>query len=107
ASEKAAVKKGGCTEKQLVDSLELVVGDLLGAAPVEAALAPGSEPRTSGGPTFALMIDARPQEADVLIDGRALGRGSVTARLDPGAPHKLTVRREGFGEYEEQVSLSE
>ncbi len=119
ASEKAAVAKGGCSENDLVSTLERAARDLLGegAPPPVASPAPivtpppvatpTPEPAAPSALTFALRVEAEPEEAEVMIDGRVVGRGSVRSQLTPGETHRLAVRLTGYTSYEEEVSIHE
>ena len=146
ASEKAAVAKGGCSENELVETLEKTVRDLLGHSPAPApvATAPAAPTRPAPKPppapkptppppapstsspapvatappapkppppvkptksTYALSVETEPDDAEVTINGRVMGRGSVSAELKPAETHRLGVRREGYTTHAEEISI--
>ena len=114
AAETAASERGGCTENELVESIEKVattLGARTGAAPSATAPPPPPPPPAAppppATPTFSLRVTADPSTADVLVDGKRYGTGAgVTIPLDPNREHTLTVEADGYVAHSEVVSLT-
>ena len=53
--------------------------------------------------TGAVTVNVAPADAEVLIDGRVRGRGTMTFDLS-SAPHTLVVRKEGYATFSRSVT---
>ena len=87
------------------------------ATPAVADAAPsaaGDAPRSAGGDSApskgssALKITTSPTGAEVIIDGNAVGRTPyLGADVDPGLPHSIMLKKDGFEDREHMVSSSD
>lgn len=60
-----------------------------------------AELRSSGGVRFIANVD----DAEVLVDGRPVGRTPLTLDTIDAGDHVVTIRRTGFAEYNERVRV--
>jgi uncharacterized protein (TIGR02266 family) len=75
------------------------------AAPAAEAAAPAAEAKPAGP---LLKITSTPAGADVSIDGAPVGVTPFTSRdIDPGAPHAITLKKDGFETHERMVGASD
>jgi serine/threonine protein kinase len=74
--------------------------------PVEAPAAAESAPAKSGaGIAHKLRATSIPSEAEVLLDGKLIGRTPLFgAEVDVSQSHTLTIRKDGYAPYEQPVS---
>jgi len=110
ASDKGAVEKGGCTENELVDTLEKVAATLVAhpdSAPAPAPAAISAPPPAASGPTYTLRLTTIPADAEIAIDGHVVGNGSIEAPLAAGVDHSLTIRADGHVAHQSTVTLTE
>jgi len=78
------------------------------AAPAAAEAAPAAGAPAAGGAARIVKITSTPPGAEVLIDGRSVGKTPYQGKdIDPAAPHALTVKRDGFETYEHMISGSD
>ena len=69
------------------------------------ASAPAAEAKPAGA---VLKITSSPAGADVSIDGSPVGMTPFTSRdIDPGAPHAITLKKDGFETNERMVGASD
>ena len=79
-------------------------------APAEAPAAPEPAPlaapsRASSGIAHKLRATSIPSEAEVLLDGKLIGRTPLFgAEVDVGQAHTLTIRKDGYAPYEQPIS---
>jgi hypothetical protein len=79
-----------------------------GEAALEAAAATGDDTGAAAETGNFARIISLPSGAEVLIDGQSVGKTPFIGKdIDPSAPHALTVRKDGFENYEHMVSSSD
>jgi hypothetical protein len=70
-----------------------------------ARLDPGKP--ASGGIAHKLRATSIPSEAEVLLDGKSIGRTPLFgAEVDVSQPHTLTIRKDGYAPFEQTVTAS-
>jgi hypothetical protein len=61
----------------------------------------------SGGIAHKLRATSIPSEAEVLLDGKSIGRTPLFgAEVDISQPHTLTIRKDGYAPFEQTVTAS-
>ncbi|MEQ9499901.1 MAG: PEGA domain-containing protein [Deltaproteobacteria bacterium] len=97
ATDRATSEKGGCGDNELVASIEAVA----------RKLAPSSEPAAPdpNAPKFGVKLTSEPSGAEVILDGRFVGKTPARLSVDAGRPHRLTLQYDGYVEHTEEVSL--
>jgi uncharacterized protein (TIGR02266 family) len=77
-------------------------------AALEAAAATGEDSAPAADAGNIARVISLPSGAEVLIDGQSVGKTPFVGNdIDPRAPHALTVRKDGFENYEHMVSSSD
>ena len=77
----------------------------VGSGAASARLDPGKP--ASGGIAHKLRATSIPSEAEVLLDGKSIGRTPLFgAEVDVSQPHTLTIRKEGYAPFEQTVTAS-
>jgi uncharacterized protein (TIGR02266 family) len=72
----------------------------------EAPAAPAAEAPAKSG--TALKITTSPAGAEVIIDGNSVGSTPFTSGdVDPGLPHSITLKKDGFEAHERMISGSD
>ncbi|MFL5307683.1 MAG: PEGA domain-containing protein, partial [Polyangia bacterium] len=73
--------------------------------PAAPETAPAAETKAA---TAVLKITSSPAGADVSIDGSPVGMTPFTSRdIDPGSPHAITLKKDGFETHERMVGASD
>jgi uncharacterized protein (TIGR02266 family) len=76
------------------------------AAEKEAAPPPAAEKPAAA--TSVLKITSSPAGAEVLIDGNSVGITPFSSKeIDPGAPHAITLKKDGFETHERMIGASD
>ena len=114
ATEKAASHKAGCTENELVVSLEHVAAKLRSderdgadeaADPPAASPSPTTTATRDDSPRFGLKLVSDPAGAEVILDGRAAGITPTQLSVSAGESHRVTLQAEGYETHSEVLEL--
>lgn len=57
-------------------------------------------------PGVSVVIDSRPDHAEILLDGKFVGTTPLSYRLPPGT-HKIELVRPGFGPWLRELTVAE
>ncbi len=104
ATDKATSAKGGCTENDLVASIEAVAKQL--SPDAVTATAPPPPPPPTDGPKFGLRLTSDPEGAEVIVDGRFVGKTPARLSVDADRPHRVTIQHDGYVDYSEELTLT-
>ena len=100
AAERGATAKGGCSEDQLVASLETVVKRLGKRSATTALVAPRITPATpavvSGSGKVTVDVETEPAGAEVFVDGQSRGRTPLRLALAKGGRFGLSLEHKGY-----------
>lgn len=99
ATDKATSAKGGCTENDLVTSIEAVAKQLSPEAVAVTDVADDA-------PKFGLKLNSEPTGAEVILDGAFVGKTPARLSVEAGRPHRVTVQYDGYVEHTEELTLT-
>jgi serine/threonine-protein kinase len=79
-----------------------------GAEAATDSSAAAAEPAVDAPITSLLRVTSVPTGAEVLIDGKSVGKTPFQSKeIDATAPHALTIRKDGYDNHEHMISSSD
>jgi uncharacterized protein (TIGR02266 family) len=87
---------------------EPAVADVSPKPPGDAPAPPTADAPVKDSGRAIIKISSAPEGAEVIIDGNSVGKTPYSGNdLDPGLPHSITLKKEGFEDHEHMIGSSD